>query len=415
MEIISYIGNKPKSKNILRVVKNNIKLPSMPKVGKKIHIKKDVTYQVNYNTGIEALQAGKVRQPINLKTILVFSGKAFSYTGKFIASYYKLLIVSVIVLGISIYSGKQISAKTAYTISHTGPLSLEGNDCLDEENLDILMAQFANDNYSSFDEDGNLLDFDLDSVPTNLFADPVTYRNYKVQSGDTIDRIARKFGLKNISTLISVNDIQNVRQLQEGKKIKIPSMDGIIYTVQSGDTLEKITTQYNVKLTTFVDINELSSETLSAGQTLFIPGASLDKEVLRNRMGELWQIPLKASFRWTSPYGKRIDPIKGTPSNHTGTDMACPTGTPIYASRSGTVSFTGTSNVWGNYVIINHSNGYQTLYAHMSKIIARKGQSVDQTTKIGLVGNTGYSTGPHLHFTVYKNGKLVDPMSILNK
>ena len=82
---------------------------------------------------------------------------------------------------------------------------------------------------------------------------------------------------------------------------------------------------------------------------------------------------------------------------------------------SGTVVFTGISNVFGKYVIIDHGNGYKTLYAHMSKIIATKGQFVGQNTKIGLVGSTGYSTGPHLHFTVYKNGNLVNPMSVLNK
>ena len=64
-------------------------------------------------------------------------------------------------------------------------------------------------------------------------------------------------------------------------------------------------------------------------------------------------------------------------------------------------------------MILKHANGYQSLYGHMSKTLAKKGQIVDQNTKIGLVGSTGYSTGPHLHFTVYKNGKLVDPMSVL--
>ena len=93
--------------------------------------------------------------------------------------------------------------------------------------------------------------------------------------------------------------------------------------------------------------------------------------------------------------------------------MACPTGTPILASASGTITYSGTSPVFGYYVIINHGNGYQSLYGHMSKILAQKGQWVSQGTRIGLVGSTGYSTGPHLHFTVFKNGKLVDPLSLI--
>ena len=90
-------------------------------------------------------------------------------------------------------------------------------------------------------------------------------------------------------------------------------------------------------------------------------------------------------------------------------------GTPVYAALSSTVSFTGVSSVFGNYIIIKHTGGYQTLYAHLSKIYVKKGQWVDQKVKIGAVGSTGYSTGPHLHFTVYKNGKLVDPMTVLKK
>ena len=96
--------------------------------------------------------------------------------------------------------------------------------------------------------------------------------------------------------------------------------------------------------------------------------------------------------------------------------MACPTGTPIQAAMSGRIMKVGNMHrIYGNYVIIDHGNGYQTLYAHMSKVLVAKGQWVSQGTRIGLVGSTGYSTGPHLHFTVYKNGKLVDPMTILKR
>ena len=93
--------------------------------------------------------------------------------------------------------------------------------------------------------------------------------------------------------------------------------------------------------------------------------------------------------------------------------MACAIGTPIVATASGKVTYSGVSPVFGNYVIINHGNGYQSLYGHMSLILAKKDQWVSQGTRIGLVGSTGYSTGPHLHFTVYKNGKLVDPLSLI--
>ena len=89
------------------------------------------------------------------------------------------------------------------------------------------------------------------------------------------------------------------------------------------------------------------------------------------------------------------------------------TGRTIRAAMNGKVAFVGWSNVFGDYIIVNHPNGYQTLYGHLSASRVKKGQSVTQATVIGLVGSTGYSTGAHLHFTVYKNGRLVNPSSVL--
>lgn len=130
-------------------------------------------------------------------------------------------------------------------------------------------------------------------------------------------------------------------------------------------------------------------------------------------MGELFAWPITAEYRISSRFGARKDPITGADSYHTGIDLACPTGTAVKASMSGTVAKAGWSNVFGNYVIIKHIDGYQTLYGHLSKIKTKKGAFVNQGEIIGLVGSTGYSTGPHLHFTVYKNGKLVNPATLL--
>lgn len=248
-----------------------------------------------------------------------------------------------------------------------------------------------------------------------IIREPVTFQKYKVRSGDTIDSIGRKFGLRNFSTLITVNNISNVRVLRSGQVLRVPSMDGMIHTVVKGDTINSISAKYGIELRDLIDVNDLDSEIISTGQELFIPGAGLDKFSLLKAMGELFLYPIKTKYRLTSPYAMRNNPVTGVYSHHTGIDLACPTGTPIYSALSGTVVFTGTSNVYGHYVIVKHHDGYQTLYAHMSKILAKKGQFVDQNTKLGLVGSTGQSTGPHLHFSVYKNGKLMDPMSVLKK
>ena len=400
MEIISFVQDRPRSKKINFFV-----------FERKSKEKSSIKFST-FNTELKSFGAEKVKSKISPKNISIEVGRKISEIESFFAGNLKKIILILSVFAIIISFSIGIFAFISFKNNYTGQIKLPSENSLDIDALNKLMADFAMEGKVDYDESGNL----LDAVKTNIvYTQPVSYQTYKVQKGDTISGITKKFGLSNISTLISVNDIGNVRQLASGQKLKIPSIDGIIYTVKKGDSLDSIIKKYNIKLETLIDVNELESEILISDEQLFIPGVAMDSKSLKEAMGELFIIPIKAKFRWTSPYGSRIDPIAGVKSFHTGTDMACPTGTPIYASMSGTISTTGVNRVYGNYVIIDHGNGYQTLYAHMSKIIAKKGQWVSQGTRIGLVGSTGYSTGPHLHFTVYKNGKMINPMTVLNK
>ena len=356
----------------------------------------------------------KTKKQISLKQIFTSIGQTVTEFEYFFYDNAKklLIILGIFLLIIATCVGGIIFAR--YSINHTGPLELNNGKLADVESLDKIMSHFATDITLSYDSNGNLIDTDSTQNNSSVnIADAISYQTYTVKSGDTISGICVKFGLKNISTVIAVNNISNVRQLYAGQKLTIPSADGTFHVVKKGENLSTLVEKYKISLETLLDVNELSSDELSVGQKIFIPGATLDAKTLRQAMGETFKIPIKAKFRWTSPYGARIDPIKGTKSYHKGTDMACPTGTPVYASLYGRVSFTGVSNIYGNYVIISHDNGYQTLYAHLSKILTKKGQWVEQGSKIGLVGNTGYSTGPHLHFSVYKNGKSINPMSVI--
>ena len=403
MEIISYVQDKPKSRRLNAWIferRDGARRQSS-----------SITYPM-FNTELRSFGAQRIKPKASVKVTVMGIGRGITAVQEFVAHNVKKIGITLAVVAVFVAAGIGLAMVKQHFDNYTGALQLPGSDSSDIETLNKLMATFALEGAIEVDESGNL----VDSVATTVsYTQPVTYQNYSVRSGDTISGITRKFGLRNISTLISVNDISNVRQLGAGQKLKIPSIDGIIYTVKKGDSLESIVKKYNVKLATILDVNELNTDVLSAGQQLFIPGAAMDSKALKEAMGELFIMPLKSKFRWSSSYGKRIDPIAGVSSFHTGTDMACPTGTPIYAAMSGTIATAGVSRVYGNYVIIEHGNGYQTLYAHMSKIIATKGQWVSQGTKIGLVGSTGYSTGPHLHFTVYKNGKMIDPMTILKK
>lgn len=118
--------------------------------------------------------------------------------------------------------------------------------------------------------------------------------------------------------------------------------------------------------------------------------------------------PLANNFKVTSKYGYRYHPITGTYHLHNGTDIAASTGTPILAVYKGVVSTVSYTSSAGNYIMINHGSGLYTVYMHCSKIIAKVGQSVSQGDTIALVGSTGSSTAPHLHFSVRLNGTYVD-------
>jgi len=121
--------------------------------------------------------------------------------------------------------------------------------------------------------------------------------------------------------------------------------------------------------------------------------------------------PIKSSHRFTSPFGRRFHPILRRWKHHAGVDLACSTGTRIYAAAKGRVVVAGYHNgVIGNCVIVDHGGGWSTIYGHMSRVGASRGQSVAAGDVVGYVGNTGRSTGPHLHFGVAKNGSCVDPV-----
>ncbi|WP_461256286.1 peptidoglycan DD-metalloendopeptidase family protein [Treponema sp. R80B11-R83G3] len=235
--------------------------------------------------------------------------------------------------------------------------------------------------------------------------------SYMVQSGDNISTLATNLGL-NQDTIISVNKITYSRGLQAGKPLKIPNQDGIFHTVKNGESLSSIAQKYNANTETIKTVNELFSDKVVTGTELFIPGARLDWSKLQEINGDLFIWPVNGAI--TSYYGWRRDPFnRGRRHFHNGIDIKGNTGTPVRAAMAGTVTATGYDNVFGNYVIINHHSGYRTLYGHMNLIRTRTGAYVSQGERIGDVGNTGQSTGSHLHFTVYKNGTPINPRALM--
>ena len=248
----------------------------------------------------------------------------------------------------------------------------------------------------------------------------LSYFSYRIKQGDMIGKIAEKFDITQ-DTIISVNNVKNSRTIRPNDYLKIPTMAGILYTTKKdGETVDSIVEYFagkkiDVDAEKCSSVNHLAKDaTLTSGSTIFVPDAVLDWATRQEINGDLFRKPIHARWYKSSSFGWRASPFTGKRSYHSGVDMACPTGTSIFAALPGKVTATGYNSTYGNYVIVTHQGGYKTLYGHMSAITTVKGAYVMQDSRIGKVGSTGMSTGPHLHFTVFKNNKQVNPENLWN-
>jgi murein DD-endopeptidase MepM/ murein hydrolase activator NlpD len=250
-------------------------------------------------------------------------------------------------------------------------------------------------------------DEDIPQVPPK---NVLSFTAYIVEKGDTISGIAQKLEL-NQDSLISCNGIEQARTIQPGMELRVPNMNGIMHTVKAEESLQTLAENYKVPQDIILEVNNITEFAHKAGEKIFIPDAKLSAFELRRVWGELFRYPLRGWI--TSRYGYRADPFTRTRRFHNGIDIAGPAGAPIYAAMEGRVIETGYNNISGNYVIITHPGGYTTSYAHMSLIRAEKGQWVKEGQRIGDVGSTGYSTGNHLHFSISRWGKSMNPALLL--
>ncbi len=249
-------------------------------------------------------------------------------------------------------------------------------------------------------------------LPNTSILQTLKTSTYTLKKGDTISGIAKSAGVS-VETLISFNGITDVRRLNAGMTLKIPSMNGTLYKVRRGDSLGEIAKAHGVKLSNILDANSIKSAVIVPGQELFLPGGHMSTFALKKALGTLFIWPTTGVI--TSPFGMRHDPFTGIMEFHNGIDIANVLGTPVKASMDGRVALVGRNRGYGNFIILNHGEGFQTLYGHLSKSLVQKGEYVKAGQKIGLMGDTGYATGPHLHFTIYKNSAPVNPLIYLEK
>jgi len=242
--------------------------------------------------------------------------------------------------------------------------------------------------------------------------------NYTIQSGDTISSIAQKFNIS-INTVLWANNLSGLSVIRPGQKLNILPTTGISHKVSKGDTISAIAKKYGVEQDKILNYNNLVSiDQLSIGQALIVPGGEIKHTYYASRrtpsVSNIFRAPSSqkksSGFIWPTAATKITQYYHW---RHHGLDIGGPTGTPLYASMSGKVTRAGWGTGYGNYVVIDHGNGKKSLYAHMSKIYVKRGQSVKQGVTIGAMGSTGWSTIARIHFESIINGRRMNIGSYL--
>jgi len=294
----------------------------------------------------------------------------------------------------------------ATNLSFASPVSenLKGESIFSDENSSSILNEYVFEDEKKNDKD-NIANLKIETLSE------VKYSKYRVKGKDTVESVAYKFGLISDS-IILCNDIKKKNALKAGRILTVPDQNGRIIYVGKNDSLYKIAGRYGVAWQKIVDVNNIKSPEINFGAKLFIPGSKMtkyEKDEYEDTNKIVW--PVKGKI--TSYFGPRIDPFKGVYSYHTGIDIKNESGSPVKAVKDGIVVFTGYDKIYGNNVIIKHSDGYTSRYAHLSGFKTAKGKRATQNSTIGTLGSTGRSTGPHLHFEIRKYGKLIDPLKLL--
>jgi len=249
---------------------------------------------------------------------------------------------------------------------------------------------------------------------------------YTVKEGDTLAAVARQFSIS-ANTIMWANNLSSSGIIHEGDKLAILPTTGTLHTVKSGENLNAIADKYGVAASQIISYNNLSaSAMLQIGQQLIIPG------------GRQLAVPQKAVAYTPKSNSNVISVIKDilTPAvetgtkllwptvghnitqyyswRHTGVDIANKLGTPVYAADDGVVEIAGWNNGgYGNMIMLDHPNGMRTRYGHASKLLVSVGEEVKRGQVIMLMGSTGHSTGPHVHFEVYIGKTRVNPLNYI--
>lgn len=287
-----------------------------------------------------------------------------------------------------------VSAKNSQTMS-----LLEGHLNIDPRPAGFKTLAIVND--TALISDGNNSETFIDEGQSGTGQISV----YVVRKGDTLSSVAKMFGVSS-NTIVWANDLKS-NTLKDGQELVILPISGVRHIVKSGDTLASIAKKYKTDLAEILSYNDLSPNSkLKVGDEVIVPDGEIVVSVSSGSSSSAGS-SVGASYPTYSGYymrplvgGKKTQGIHG----QNGVDIGgLPAGSPVMASADGTVIIAKTSGWnggYGLYIVVSHPNGTQTLYSHLSKVSVSAGQRVEQGQTIGALGNTGKSTGPHLHFEI---------------
>ncbi|MDC7219738.1 MAG: M23 family metallopeptidase [Spirochaetales bacterium] len=236
--------------------------------------------------------------------------------------------------------------------------------------------------------------------------------SYTPRENDTIYTVAADFSLSP-DTIASLNGLERAVYMEEKESLTIPSIPGLFIHENGGNELDRRMRE------TERDNNFYFPLTIRQNgipvKYRFYPNLSFTPQERLYFISLPFRSPLDHYWEVTSPYGMRNHPVTGNWEKHEGIDVRAPRGTPIYAAEKATVIETTELDNYGILVILKHRGGYETRYAHLDEIFVKEGDSVNRGQLIALSGNTGISTGPHLHFEIRRNGQSVDPASLVSQ
>jgi len=241
---------------------------------------------------------------------------------------------------------------------------------------------------------------------------PIALYAYQTGPGDTLFTVAARCGVP-YDAIASLNRLSSPGSLAEGMVLALPTLPGLYLPDDAAGSFgTMLLSSFNPDDPAIVSFSFREPGGEKARTVHCIPDGVFDGTVRAWFLTNRYRFPLPSAVV-TSSFGMRKNPVTGNLVFHNGVDLAAPRGTPVYACADGTAESTGTDPIYGNYVILRHEGGKESLYGHLSSIKIELRDRVKSGTILGTVGSTGQSTGPHLHFEIHEYGIPKDPAGFI--